>query len=248
MFSSSVDGTAAMWDLETTTRVRRFRGHKKIVNSVSINKRNTPHIITSSDDSTVKVWNINHRHSSYEIQSSYPVLSAVFNEDATQIYMAGLNNVISVYDTRTLETPLYRLYGHKDSITSLAVSHDFNYLLSNGMDNTLRIWDIRPFVSSSSSASSSPTDPRLLTLLRGHTHDMEQNLLKCCWNADDSLVSCGSSDRYVNIWNVTTNELLYKLPGHTGSVNSTHFHPTQPIIASASTDRQIYVGEFNATS
>ena len=35
--------------------------------------------------------------------------------------------------------------GHKETITGLSLSPDGNYLLSNSMDNTVRIWDVKPF-------------------------------------------------------------------------------------------------------
>lgn len=35
--------------------------------------------------------------------------------------------------------------GHTDTVTGLSLSPDGSYLLSNAMDNTLRIWDIRPY-------------------------------------------------------------------------------------------------------
>ena len=38
--------------------------------------------------------------------------------------------------------------------------------------------------------------------------------------------------------------MLYKLPGHLGSVNDVDFHSVEPIILSASSDKQIYLGEF----
>ena len=36
----------------------------------------------------------------------------------------------------------------------------------------------------------------------------------------------------------------YKLPGHNGSVNEVSFHPKEPIIASAGSDKKIYLGEI----
>ena len=35
-----------------------------------------------------------------------------------------------------------------------------------------------------------------------------------------------------------------ELPGHSGSVNEAVFHPQEPIVASAGSDKQIYVGEL----
>lgn len=57
-------------------------------------------------------------------------------------------------------------------------------------------------------------------------------------------VTCGSGDRMVNIWDSASRRLLYKLPGHNGSVNEATFHPSEPIVASAGSDKQIYLGEL----
>jgi len=56
-----------------------------------------------------------------------------------------------------------------------------------------------------------------------------QNLLRCAWSPDGSKVSAGSSDRFHYIWDTTSRRILYKLPGHNGSVNDIDFHPKEPI-------------------
>lgn len=35
--------------------------------------------------------------------------------------------------------------------------------------------------------------------------------------------------RFVYIWDTTSRRILYKLPGHAGSVNEVSFHPEEPI-------------------
>ena len=40
----------------------------------------------------------------------------------------------------------YVLSGHLETITDISISPAGNQLLSNSMDNTLKIWDISPFV------------------------------------------------------------------------------------------------------
>ena len=44
---------------------------------------------------------------------------------------------------------LFTMPGHVDTITGLSLSKDGKYILSNAMDNTVRAWDVRPFVSGS---------------------------------------------------------------------------------------------------
>lgn len=69
------------------------------------------------------------------------------------------------------------------------------------------------------------------------------------------MVGCGSADNYVYIYDSTNLEIKYDfcsflmlcrycLPGHTGCVNDVQFHPLEPIIASCSTDKKIYLGEI----
>lgn len=48
----------------------------------------------------------------------------------------------------------------------------------------------------------------------------------------------------VYVWNASTRQIEYKLPGHSGSVNDASFHPKEPIVASGSSDKQIYLGEL----
>jgi WD40 repeat protein len=41
---------------------------------------------------------------------------------------------------------LFTLLGHTDTITGVALSFEGSYLLSNSMDNTIRCFDVRPYI------------------------------------------------------------------------------------------------------
>lgn len=147
------------------------------------------------------------------------------------------SNDVKVWDVRT-QRLVMSLAGHRDSVTGLSLSPDGSYLLSNSMDNTLRCWDVRPFVAGGSQGQ------RQTAVYKAHSHDLEQSLLRCAWSPDGLRVAAGSADRTVNIWEASSGRVLYRLPGHKGSVNDVAFHPTEPIIASASSDKTIFLGEF----
>jgi Prp8 binding protein len=74
------------------------------------------------------------------VKENYQVLAVAFNEKADQIFVAGIENTIKVYDLRK-KTILYTLDGHLDSITGLSLSPDGNHLLSNSMDNTRKLFN-----------------------------------------------------------------------------------------------------------
>jgi Prp8 binding protein len=109
----------------------------------------------------------------------------------------------------------YSLIGHTDTITSLQVSPDSQYLLSNSHDSTVRTWDIRPFA---------PTNRHVRTY-DGAPTGMEKNLLRASWDPTGTKIAAGSGDRSVVIWETSSGKLLAKLPGHKGAVNDVRFHP-----------------------
>lgn len=232
--SCATDNTIQIWDIPTCQRIRKLRGHSNFVTSVQCARRGPQLLVSGSDDSTVKIWDARKRYAVHTLENNtYQVTAVTFNDTAEQVVCGGIDNEIKIWDIRKKEV-LYRLSGHTDTITGLALSPDGSYVLSNSMDNTLRVWDIRPYA---------PAE-RCVKIFTGHQHNFEKNLLRCAWSSNGSKVSCGSSDRSVHVWDTTTRRIIYKLPGHNGSVNCVDFHPKEPIILSGSSDKTLYMGEI----
>lgn len=175
-----------------------------------------------------QLWDLRVRDAVKVVPSRYQLTSVAMSESAERLYFGGIDNEIrvrracgaagapapltreprQVWDVRK-DAELYRLAGHADTITGLSLSPDGNHLLSNGMDNALLCWDVRPFVAGH----------RCVKTFRGAAHSFEKNLLRCAWAPNGSRVSCGSADRFVYVWDFADCRLLYRLPGHQGSVN-----------------------------
>jgi Prp8 binding protein len=252
--TASADHTVGLWDAATGQRWRKWTGHTGIVNAVTVVDAQL--VASASDDRQVLVWD---RRTKYPLArlaaSDYPVLAVAAQQvGTTQLFTAGIDPQIRIWDLRQLSASMASaenpFQGHSDTVTSLAVHPEGTHLLSNSMDQTLRQWDIRPFVQSSSSWNGThpygPQDPRLVRTYAGHAHNAEKGLLKCAWSANGQLVSGGSSDARVHIWDVLSGQELYDLPGHKGCVHAVTFHPTETVvIASGSSDRQIFVGELS---
>src|SRR5205814_7987901 len=74
-----------------------------------------------------------------------------------------------------------------------------------------------------------PNDRHIKTY-DGAPAGMESNLLKASWDPKGERIAAGSGDRTVVVWDAGTGKLLYKLPGHKGSVNDVRFSPgSEPI-------------------
>lgn len=107
--------------------------------------------------------------------------------------------------------------------------------LSNSEDRTCHIFDIKPFTTE---------NDRCIHTFQGHECAYEKNLIGCCWSLNDNYICCGSSDTFLYIWDVNSERIKYRLPGHSSCVNDVDFHPTKPIIGSCGSDSKIFLGEL----
>lgn len=233
LISAATDKTLALWDVDVGTRIKKMKGHNSFVNCCSFARRGPQLVCSGSDDGTIKLWDCRKKGVLQTFQNTYQVTTITFSDTAEQIFSGGIDNDIKVWDLRKNDV-LYRMRGHSDTVTGMHLSPDGSYLLTNAMDNTVRIWDVRPFA----------PQERCVKIMQGHQHTFEKNLLRCAWAPDGSKVAAGSGDRFVYIWDTTSRRILYKLPGHAGSVNEVDFHPEEPIIASCGSDKKIYLGEI----
>jgi len=238
IYTASSDHTVGVFDYVQGTRVKRMKGHHGIVNSVHAARRGEPLVCSASDDSTIKLWDTRRRGPIDDLKCKYQMTAVTFNDTSDQVICAGIDNCVKIYDRRAQKVQT-EMRGHTDTITSMALSNCGSFVLTNSMDNTLRTWDIRPFV----------TKERQIKMFVGHKHNFEMNLLKCAWSPDDSKITAGSADRFVYVWDVNSRSLQYKLPGHMGSVNEVQFYPAaeEPIVASMASDKVVYLGEIQKT-
>ena len=211
--------TIASWDLATGERLRRHVGHEEVINCLDIAKRGETILVSGSDDGSVAVWDPRQKAAIDYMQTEYPITAVAISEAGNEIYSGGITNAISVWDIRK-KAVAYTLQGHADTITSLQVSPDSQSLLSNSHDGTVKTWDIRPFA---------PTDRHIKTY-DGAPSGIERNLIRASWDPKGERIVAGSGDRSVVIWDSRTGKLLYKLPGHKGTVNDVRFSPAnEPI-------------------
>lgn len=238
--SCSADKTVCLWDANKGTRTRKLTDHVGIVNCCATAAKVHTLFASGSDDSSVILWDSRSKAPVNTYTHDYQITSVCLSSDGQHLFSGGIDNIIRRWDIRkadVLSSASMYLKGHTDTITGLSLSPDGNFLLSNSMDSTLRNWDIRPFVPSE--------DNRCVNSYSGVHHGAERLLLRCGWSADQTMVTSGSADRIVRVFDANTAKVLYHLPGHKGSVNEVVFHPTEPIIASCGSDKNIYLGELS---
>ncbi|KAL2193309.1 WD40-repeat-containing domain protein [Corynascus similis CBS 632.67] len=234
LFSASADMHLASWDLTSGQRIRRYVGHEEIINSMDISKRGEELLISGSDDGTIGIWDPRTKNAVDYIETEFPITAVAISEAGNEIYSGGIDNDIKVWDIRK-KALVHSMLGHTDTITSLRVSPDGQQLLSYAMDSTARTWDIRPFA---------PAERHIRTF-DGAPLGLEKNLIRGSWDSEGKKIGVGAGDGTVVIWGSDSGKILYKLPGHKGTVNCAEFAPGDaPIILSASSDRTMLLGEL----
>ncbi|KAG8888643.1 hypothetical protein FRB98_007204 [Tulasnella sp. 332] len=246
IYTAGADGNLCISDLTTGTRIRRIKAHQGVVNSLDrIATGGTELLVTGGDDGAVRVWDVgangqgeDAREPVKEFEIGCPVTAVCWSSDAAQIYVAALDNCIHTYDLRT-EERLHTLKGHTDTPASLVISPGLgNYILSPSFSSQTLIHDIRPF---------SPHPHRIYRQLQGAPAGFENTLARGAWSKYDGgrRVAVGGADRSVTVWDVESGRILYKLPGHKGTVTCVEFHPKEPIVLTGSKDGTMLLGEID---
>lgn len=158
-----------IWDLSTLERIKRVKGHTDIVNSLDISRYCTNLMCSSSDDCTLKVWDRRKRTQTVLGFETPPfqILSACFGATENELCSGGIDNDLKVWDMRKPgDQCLYRMKGHTDSVTGVALNAERTHVASNSMDNCVRVWDVRAFVPSG--------EQRCVNVMYGHTHNFEK--------------------------------------------------------------------------
>lgn len=119
-----------MYDLIADRRTVKIQAHERDVNSCCWADTASGNVLVSaSDDTFIKIW--------------------YANGDTSKV---GRRSSGCIRDRRSLgasRRPSGVLVGHTEGITNVAPKGDGRYIISNGKDQALRLWDLRKMHSSS---------------------------------------------------------------------------------------------------
>lgn len=240
VLTASADKSLGWWDVTEGERIKKLRGHTSIVNCCGTNRTGSPVGMSGADDGTVKLWDLRTRRCVSTFEHSYQILSVDCTDSGDRIFAGTLDDSVVILDWRKMEAPIETLSAPSiDSVTGVSVSHDGDSLLTLSMNGTAHLWDIRPFCES---------DARCLYTYSRITNNFDWNLLRIRWSPDDMLFTVGSSDKIVSVHKVRPDindmdSLVCALPGHSGTVHESIFHPKERFaILSASSDRNLMYG------
>ena len=85
------------------TRIRSYKGHEDVVNSIDVSYINQSSVSNSlqydmlasgSNDCTLKLWDVRERKYSASFKVGYQITSVAFNQANSTIFFGGIDNTI----------------------------------------------------------------------------------------------------------------------------------------------------------
>ncbi len=141
LFTTRLDHSLQMWELDTKTAVRTFTGHTDVIGSLRISADQKT-LLTASWDGTVRQWDIatGLMISKWRGHGGAAHI-AIYHPDGQRVFSAGADRSIRLWDAATGKI-IHQFNGHRAEVTSLVVSPDQKMLISHSVDGITKFWDL----------------------------------------------------------------------------------------------------------
>ncbi|XP_050237416.1 LEC14B protein isoform X2 [Mercurialis annua] len=227
-------------------------------------------LVAGSSDDSIYVYDLEANKLSLRILAHGSDVNTVCfaDESGHLIYSGSDDNLCKVWDRRCFIArgrPAGVLAGHLEGITFLDSRGDGRYLISNGKDQTIKLWDIRKMTSNYTCAGlrnyewdyrwmdyppqakdlKHPGDQSVATY-RGHS--VLRTLIRCyfspTYSTGQKYIYTGSHDSCIYIYDLVSGEQVAVLKHHKSPVRDCSWHPDYPMLVSSSWDGDVVKWEF----
>ena len=199
--TSSGDSTVKIWDVTNNANwilIRTYTGHTQSV--WGIEQIDTDTLASDSSDLTIQIWSISTGVTLKTINVSMDLRCLGFISSRNHLASGHENGDINIYDITT-GSSIATLIGHTDWVIDLVYISNMDLLASSGFvnDRTIRIWDMTTYATK--------------FILVGHTGAVIGLKLLAY-----DVLSSGSQDATIKLWNITNGALIRTLSSHTDQI------------------------------
>ncbi|CAG8479234.1 9918_t:CDS:10 [Acaulospora colombiana] len=203
-------GPVEIWDIHTSKRVRKMKGHSQRVGALAWNS------YTVSSGSRDRL--IYHRdvrdHNDYTVKLTghkQEVCGLKWNPEGTQLASGGNDNKLLIWD-RTNDMPVHKFPHHTAAVKAITWSPHSHGLLASGggsHDKKIRFWSTTTGeVLGCYDTESQYPNMEQLAVLKGHT----LRVLYLSVSPDGENIVTGAGDETLRFWNVFNNGKKEKKP------------------------------------
>jgi WD40 repeat protein len=241
--TGSYDGKAKIWELQKIWDVNKsedvfivksthvLQEHQGRIRSVAFNSDGSK-LATGSDDTTIKVWDVQTGNCLTTLEGHTKVISSVVFHPDGQILASGSGDTtIKIWNISRGKCQK-TLSGHTRWLLSIAFHPAGKILVSSSGDGTLRFWDYH-------------NDKCIKTITSEETDCT--SIWSIAFSHDGKTLASGQENSVIKLWN-TKGKCFQTLTGYKDRVMFLAFSPDDLILAGASEDRNLRlwnVKDFN---
>ncbi|KAJ4305589.1 hypothetical protein N0V90_001120 [Kalmusia sp. IMI 367209] len=155
------------------------------------------------------------------------IIKPAMNDGWTWLASTSYDKTIKIWDVYN-GACLHTLQGHRDTVHSVAFSHDSAWLASASDDETIKIWDAN--------------SGACMQTFKGH----RGRVASVAFSYNSVWLASASSDKTVKIWDPGNNVCLRTLRGHTHCVKTVAFSRNSVWLASASLDKTVKIWDAHS--
>lgn len=260
LISCSSDGAIKIWDLKKKRVRGALHGHELAVNALAVSP-NGKMLASTSSDGSVKIWDIASEKEIASLDKYHGSLRSVAFSPNSKLLVLANDAKIELWEIASKEK-LATFEGHIRLVEALEFSHDGNFIVSGGVDETIKIWEVskRTLVGSISCPNhcvntlSNSVDGILATggkdstirlwdiaskselaVLEGH----EASIRTIAFSARGDYLVSGDWDGVIKLWDTATGVAVYSVEGHESAILTVAFSPDEKQVASAGYDQII---------
>ena len=156
-------------------------GHTNIITSITQNTSST--IISSSRDSTIKIWEINQMKCLKTLTNHFSAVNDILVLDGGTNFLSCSDDQSIIFWKNNVKTKEYT--GHKGKVNDICDIGN-NTFASCSEDKTIKIWDI--------------TTNKQICTLEGHTEKVNKIIKQ---KQKDTIIISVSDDKSIRFWNVS---------------------------------------------
>jgi WD40 repeat protein len=227
-------------------------------------------LITCSDSSEIKIWDLNYSNLPVKILSEHSAsVKCLLNLKNNLLISGSKDHTIRVWDLGGEMKCIKVLSGHSSSITKLLETKDGSLISCGGKDKTMRVWNMIDYTCMYELKSHtgniidillidncnilSASDDRTIRLWDSKNeykciriYEDCKATISCFISIQSNLIVSGSDDKLIRVWDINAKLLSY-LQGHTGKITCI-VGLDDKLLASAAKEYKIRVWELNTYS
>ncbi|PVZ98736.1 hypothetical protein BB558_005245 [Smittium angustum] len=215
------NGKVSVWNYETEAQIKSFEVSDLPVRAAKFVARKN-WIVTGSDDLQIRAFNYNTHEKLIGFDAHQDYIRTIAVHPTQPYLITGSDDMsIKLWDWEKKWQCIQTFEGHQYFVMSIAINpKDTNTFASASLDKTIKVWNL---------GSSVPN-----FTLEGHQKGV--NVVEYYNGNEKPFLISGADDFTARIWDYQNNSTVQKLEGHSQNVIVAGFHPSMPIIFTASED------------